>query len=152
MKLFRLTKTRFLSSAWSGFGAREGGGRWNSVGTSMVYLSEAASLTMLETLVHLNAAGLLDSYTLLCIEVDEALSQTVDIARLPERWTASETPQVLTSLGDAWIAGGSSLLLRVPSAVSPVEFNYLLNPDHPQAASVISSAKVIPFKFDERLK
>lgn len=152
MKLYRLTKTRFLASAWSGLGAREGGGRWNSVGTSMVYLSEAASLTMLETLVHLNAAGLLDSFTLLCIEADEGLSQTVDTAQLPQGWAASEAPQALALLGDAWTASGASPLLRVPSAVSPVEFNYLLNPDHPDAGAIVSSAKSVPFAFDERLK
>ncbi|TRR47596.1 RES domain-containing protein, partial [Salmonella enterica subsp. enterica serovar Panama] len=44
---------------------------WNSVGTALVYLSETASLTMLETLVHINAPQLLDSYTLLSIDVPD---------------------------------------------------------------------------------
>ncbi|QKJ86543.1 RES domain protein [Paramixta manurensis] len=152
MKLYRLTKTRYLTSAWSGYGAREGGGRWNNVGTSMVYLSEAASLTMLEMLVHLNAANLLDSFTLLSLEADESLSQTVDISLLPASWAASEAPSALVALGDEWVAGSSSALLRVPSAISPVEFNYLLNPDHPDAVSLIAAAKSVPFQFDERLK
>ncbi|HEY3986614.1 RES family NAD+ phosphorylase [Cedecea sp.] len=152
MKLYRLTKTRYLSSAWSGYGAREGGGRWNNPGTSMVYLSEAASLTMLETLVHLNAARLLDSFTLLCVEAGETLSQTVDIARLPKDWAASEASPALAALGDEWATSQSSALLRVPSAVSPVEFNYLLNPIHPDTPSILASAKAIPFRFDERLK
>lgn len=45
---------------WTGYGAKEAGGRWNSVGVSMVYVSETASLTMLETLVHLHAAQIMD--------------------------------------------------------------------------------------------
>lgn len=55
MILYRMTKTRYITTAWSGLGAKEAGGRWNSVGTALVYLSETASLTMLETLVHINA-------------------------------------------------------------------------------------------------
>nr|QTX15136.1 hypothetical protein [Klebsiella pneumoniae] len=41
---------------------KEAGGRWNSVGVSMVYVSETASLTMLETPVHLHAAQIMDSF------------------------------------------------------------------------------------------
>lgn len=69
MILYRMTKTRYITTAWSGLGAKEAGGRWNSVGTALVYLSETASLTMLETLVHINAPQLLDAYTLLSIDV-----------------------------------------------------------------------------------
>lgn len=54
-------------TAWSGLGA-ETGGRWNGVGTAMVYLSETASLTMLETLVHI-LCQLLDDFTLLSLDV-----------------------------------------------------------------------------------
>lgn len=71
MILYRMTKTRYISTAWSGLGAKEAGGRWNSVGTALVYLSETASLTMLETLVHINAPQLLDAYTLLSIDVPD---------------------------------------------------------------------------------
>jgi RES domain-containing protein len=42
------------------------------------------------------------------------------------------------------------LLLNVPSAIVPQEFNYLMNPLHPKALKV----KIInksPFSFDERL-
>ncbi|MGT9857775.1 RES family NAD+ phosphorylase, partial [Citrobacter freundii complex sp. 2025EL-00205] len=39
MILYRMTKTRYITTAWSGLGAKEAGGRWNSVGTALVYLS-----------------------------------------------------------------------------------------------------------------
>ncbi|MBW1214402.1 RES family NAD+ phosphorylase [Pantoea allii] len=150
MKLYRMTKTRYLGSAWSGFGAREGGGRWNSVGVSMVYASETASLTMLETLIHLQSASVLDSFTLLSIEVPDRLIEWVDINQLPADWAAPEGPAALRLFGDAWVQSGGSVALRVPSALSPVESNYLLNPEHPAFNAIVKQARDIPFRFDAR--
>ncbi|MDE1187674.1 MAG: RES family NAD+ phosphorylase [Pantoea sp.] len=150
MKLYRMTKTRFLSSAWSGYGAREGGGRWNSIGVSMVYASETASLTMLETLIHLQSASILDFFTLLSIEVPDDLIQWIDVAQLPQDWAAAQAPAALRQFGDFWSESQTSVALRVPSALSPVEFNYLLNPEHPQFSLLAQDAVAIPFRFDER--
>lgn len=145
-----MTKTRYLASAWSGFGAREGGGRWNSVGVSMVYASETASLTMLETLIHLQSASVLDSFTLLSIDVPDRLIEWIDIQQLPADWAAPEAPAALRLFGDAWIQSRGSVALRVPSALSPVEANYLLNPDHPDFNAIVKQANDIPFRFDAR--
>lgn len=47
----------------SGEGAEQTGGRWNRVGTPMVYTSSTRAIATLETIVHLNAGGLpLNSY------------------------------------------------------------------------------------------
>lgn len=139
-------------TAWTGQGAKEAGGRWNSVGTAMVYTSEAASLTMLETLVHLHAANLLDSYTLLSVEVPDELVQIIERESLPPGWAASEAPSALADIGDQWVRSGEAVALRIPSALSPVEYNYLLNPAHPAYASIVRDAVTVDFRFDERLK
>lgn len=139
-------------TAWTGQGAKEAGGRWNSVGTAMVYTSEAASLTMLETLVHLHAANLLDSFTLLSVDVPDALIQVIERESLPQSWAASEAPSALADIGDQWIRSGEAVALRIPSALSPVEYNYLLNPVHPEYAAIVSQAVPVDFHFDERLK
>ncbi|EJJ3962340.1 RES family NAD+ phosphorylase [Salmonella enterica] len=152
MILYRLTKTRYLMTAWSGLGAKEAGGRWNSVGTAMVYLSETASLTMLETLVHINAPPLLDDFTLLSLDVPDEQIQTFDMNRLPDNWASEDAPAELALYGDNWAESGSSIALRIPSALSPVEFNYLLNPAHPELFDLMATVKKIPFRFDSRLK
>ncbi|EHG3080441.1 RES family NAD+ phosphorylase [Salmonella enterica] len=152
MILYRLTKTRYLMTAWSGLGAKEAGGRWNSVGTAMVYLSETASLTMLETLVHINAPQLLDDFTLLSLDVPDEQIQTFDMNRLPDNWASEDAPAELALYGDNWAESGSSIALRIPSALSPVEFNYLLNPVHPELFDLMATVKKIPFRFDSRLK
>ncbi len=152
MILYRLTKTKYLAEAWTGYGAKLAGGRWNSSGTAMCYVSETASLTILETLVHIDSVQLIDTYTLLSIDVPEDLLLQAKMSALPEYWNAEKAPAELALYGDAWIRSGQSVGLRVPSALSPVEFNYLLNPEHPDFPAIVNRAVSIPFKFDTRLK
>lgn len=152
MILYRLIKTKYLSTAWTGYGAKEAGGRWNSVGISMVYVSETASLTMLETLVHLHAAQILEYFTLLRIDVPDDQIQSADMDELPDNWADEDAPPELAVYGDAWCFAKGSIALRVPSALSPVEYNYLLNPEHPDFYGIIQKAETIPFQFDSRLK
>ena len=152
MILYRLTKTKYLMTAWTGYGAKEAGGRWNSVGVPMVYVSETASLTMLETLVHLNAPQIMDSFTLLRIEVSDDQFQDADMAQLPANWSDEDAPPALAEYGDAWCYTNSSIALRVPSALSPVEYNFLLNPEHADFYGIARKADAIPFRFDNRLR
>lgn len=152
MILYRLTKTKYLTTAWTGFGAKEAGGRWNSVGVPMVYVSETASLTMLETLVHLNAPQIMDYFTLLFIDVPDEQIQDADIKQLPKNWADEDAPPELAAYGDAWCFTTSSIALRVPSALCPVEYNYLLNPEHPDFFGITQKALPLPFRFDSRLR
>lgn len=133
-------------------GAKEAGGRWNSPGTSMVYTSETASLTMLETLVHLRAPQILDWFTLLRVNVPDKLIMSTDMSVLPGSWNSEEAPAELAAYGDNWAESQGSVALRVPSALSPVEYNYVLNPEHPAYHGIIREAKEIPFRFDSRLR
>lgn len=58
LSTFRIVKSRWASTAFDGEGARLHGGRWNSVGTRMVYTSASRSLAALEILVHLQGPAL----------------------------------------------------------------------------------------------
>jgi RES domain-containing protein len=53
-------------------------------------------------------------------------------------------------MGDAWLARREAALARVPSAIAPRTWNYLLNPEHPEAKQVVV-AEVIQERFDNRL-
>ncbi len=118
----------------------------------MVYLSQTASLTMLETLAHLNETGIMDSFTLLQIEIPDDHAQQANMSSLPDDWSKEKAPPELSAYGDAWVNSGSSIALRVPSALCPVEYNYLINPEHPDFHRHLHTVVMIPFKFDTRLK
>ena len=53
-------------------------------------------------------------------------------------------------IGDAWLASLETPLARVPSAIVAATWNYLLNPEHPDAKQILI-AEVIRERFDNRL-
>jgi RES domain-containing protein len=67
------------------------------------------------------------------------------------RWWDAE-PAGKTSLdwGMAWAAAKATLLARVPSIIVPEEQNVLINPAHPDAASV-RAVKVHRWRYNARL-
>ena len=152
MLLYRLAGTQF-SNDLSGEGARLHGGRWNPKGVPVVYTSESTSLAVLELLVNVPRDLVeADVFHRIIIHVpDDAVIQTVDVTTLPPNWEKFPPPKLLASYGQDWSKIGAALLLKVPSAVvGGSEWNYLINPVHPLAASV-TILESAPFSFDQRL-
>jgi RES domain-containing protein len=147
---WRIVKSRHASTAFDGEGARLYGGRWNSPGTRMVYTASSVSLAVLEVLVYLDKASLLSSYSLISARFDDALVECLERSKLPDGWRAFPAPPELQEIGDEWVKSRGSSVLEVPSAVVERESNYLINPAHPDFAS-IGVGEPEPFTFDERL-
>ena len=147
---WRICKKKLARTAFSGTGARLFGGRWNSPGTALVYLSESQALAALEMLVHLDVADALRHYQVCKVTFDEALVRRVDPTMLPKTWRKDPPPRAVQRIGDEWVAASSSAVLQVPSAIVPAELNYLLNPAHPDL-SRITIGPPETFRFDRRL-
>ena len=147
---WRIVKRKHRASAFTGEGARRYGGRWNSKGVAIVYTSQSASLAVLEILVHLQAQDVLKAFVLAALSFDDSLVHDLPTSKLPANWREDPAPAALRTLGDAWVQRGSSVVLRVPSAIIESEYNYLINPAHPNFAQC---AKIDPkpFRFDSRL-
>jgi RES domain-containing protein len=140
-----------VRSAFDGIGSKKAGGRWNSPGRSVVYLSEQRATAALEMLVHVKRVQLLrDAYVIFEVDIPDDLILMVDLKALPEGWDAQPETHASTDVGDAWFDAGESVALRVPSVVVRGEFNLLLNPEHPDVAR-ITIGKPEPFLFDPRL-
>ncbi|MGA2496443.1 MAG: RES family NAD+ phosphorylase [Tepidisphaeraceae bacterium] len=150
LSAWRIVKAKHAASAFSGIGARLAGGRWNSPGHAVVYTSASASLAMLEMLVHLQSEELLRRYVLFEVTLDDSLVTTVTQTSMPKTWRKSPPPAALQRIGDAWLAAGTSAILRIPSVIVPAECNYLLNPAHSDFARIIIGPKM-PAQFDPRL-
>ena len=136
---YRIVAPRWLDTAFSGEGAQKFGGRWNSAGRRVVYLADSRALAALETLVHLTTPGSrAKPFVIIPASIPTAGVKTPEVAADPR------------SAGDAWIANRRSLALRVPSAIVPGEFNFLLNPSHPDITK-IRIGEPMPFEFDRRI-
>lgn len=150
MRLWRLVKTRYAASAFTGDGARIYGGRWNSVGTAAVYGADSAALATLEVLVHLHDARALAAYSMVTASVPDAQVDDLDPNLLPSDWDAFPVPPQVQAIGDAWLRAGRRLALRVPSAVVRDGSNLLINPAHRAFKQVVVDEPK-PFSFDPRL-
>lgn len=149
MQVYRIGKCNYIDDL-SGNGAALYGGRWNSVGTKVLYTANSAALAMLEALVNLPNFKILDPYCLLIIEIPENSTKEMAIKDLPSGWNAMPSPEGLKALGDAFIRERKYVALKVPSAVMPLEVNYLLNPLHSEF-SAIKIIKRDTIEFDKRL-
>jgi RES domain-containing protein len=147
---WRITKHKHIKSAFTGEGARLFGGRWNSPGIPMIYVAQPQSLAVLEVLVHLDSAAILEKYVLVRVDFDKSNVKDLNKPDLPSSWRADPPPVETQAIGDEWAAAGMSVALRVPSTLVPGESNFLLNPQHPDFET-LKIFKPQSFRFDPRL-
>lgn len=134
----------------SGEGGRKAGARWHTAGSRIVYLAESPMAALVETLVHLeiDSEETPDFYTLLKIAVPDDLAILPLDPPIGSEWKSDL--ELTRRIGDAWLASLETPLARVPSVLAPQTWNYLLNPEHPNAKQV-QVAEVIREQFDNRL-
>jgi RES domain-containing protein len=141
---------RLAHAKLDGEGARLAGGRWNSRGRAAVYASSRLSLAALELLVHTDVPLVPPDLVAFEIDVPDTLEvETVEVAELPKDWRLPGHPSC-RAIGDTWLAEERTAALRVPSAVVPEEWNYIINPAH-RAAKAVQVVGRRKFAFDSRL-
>ena len=133
-----------------GWGGRKFESRWTSLGRRVVYLAESPAGAMLEILVHLKDRDdqLPSTFSLLEVESpnDSAVHELLPLADASWKEKLESTRRI----GDAWLLARQTPLARVPSAIMPRTWNYMLNPEHPEAART-QVVSVIRERFDNRL-
>lgn len=148
--LWRLCTAHRAADAFAGQGSFRRGGRWNPRGLHVVYCAESRSLAALEVLVGLDEKERLLEIPWVCIPAVVNIESIEKAAKVPPEWRKYPHVAATQAFGAEWVQARRSVALRVPSAVIPGEFNYLLNPAHPQFARV-KIGKPEPFSFDPRL-
>ena len=147
---WRIVSANYIDKAYTGDGARGHGGRWNSKGVAVVYTAGSLALASIEMIVNLPAPQLLHKYVRIPARISLDLVSDLSAADLPEDWNSRPISPSTRAVGDRWVKKQSSAALRVPSIVVPDEYNYLLNPTHPDFAKV-KIGKPIVYYFDPRL-
>jgi RES domain-containing protein len=146
--IWRIVHQDWSAHAYTGEGAKRYGGRFNSPGRAVVYASWCLSLALLEQLVQRGDRRRFQHYVCVPATLDERLVE--EAADLPEGWDSRPVRRVSQVWGDAWLAGGRRLALRVPSVVVPQESNYLINPLH-QDFPKVEIGEPFSVPFDKRL-
>jgi RES domain-containing protein len=148
---WRLTSARRAPSAFTGDGSVLEAGRWHRQGTRCVYASSSLSLSALEVIVHAGGGRPARPFVSFQIEIPDDLPITqVPVGLLVDGWRSTPGPVALADFGSAWVRTGETSVLRVPSAVTPTEWNYLLNPVHPDFKRIRTSPPVA-YEFDRRI-
>lgn len=149
MIVYRLSKEAFINDL-SGYGAEKTGGRWNSKGRAVLYTAASRALAMVEVAVHVPLGIVPINYFIASIEVpDDDISQ-LQITDLPPNWNSNPFVKSTQLIGDDFIRKNQHLILRVPAASVPGDFNYLINPRHADFGR-IKLKSIDPFVFDVRL-
>ena len=147
---WRIVESRHEEDAFSGKGAQRHGGRWNSKGTAMVYTAGSIALASIEMLVNLPGPKLLGEFVRIPVHIPVELIIDLPFDQLPAVWNSRPVCPSTRTIGDRWVKKRQSAVLKVPSVVVPEEFNYLLNPKHPEFERM-TICNAIAYKFDPRL-
>lgn len=152
MRLYRLGGSEFARKL-NGKGAAIKGARWNPKGVPMIYTASNQALTLAEVLAHFKEIGVLPTnYVMITYEATGRKGiRRPEVGDLPAGWNAQAPPYntAVQQYGAEFIRS-DDFLLRIPSAIVPSEWNYLINPRHRKGRLRIVS--VVPFVFDARFE
>jgi RES domain-containing protein len=148
MIVYRIANENYKNDL-SGNGAALYGSRWNSPGRRMLYTSQYISLSILESLVHIDKKFIPANQYLLHISIPDTKDvKTITRAAIKKDWRTNI--EYSRWVGDQFIRSAEFLILKVPSVVVDQENNFLLNPVHPDYKKVkIVNAELL--QLDQRL-
>lgn len=148
MMVYRICNALY-SDDLSGTGAKLFGGRWNSKGVAMLYVSEHISLAVVEMLVHNQFKDFSIELSLLHISFPDSIEiKEIKHSKMKSDW--KEDYGYTQFMGDQFIKSASNAILKIPSAVITEENNYLINPLHADFKK-IKITEIITFSTDKRL-
>jgi len=150
MIVYRIDREKRRKNLLSGIGAEKVGGRWNKIGTRAVYTSQHISLAYLEVVMHLDIVeDLPDDRILIHIEIPSDL-KIGTLKELPKDWNAFPYNNKTQAIFTKTVEENNFPVLKVPSAIVEDEYNFILNPIHPDFHK-IKVVHIQKFSFDTRL-
>jgi RES domain-containing protein len=146
LRAFRIADRRH--AIFDGSGAMLHGARWNSPGRRVIYAAETYAGALLEILVHASGSVPRNQvYIEIEIPVDVSIEE-IESHDVP-RWDARSF-EASRTFGDRWYDERRTAVLLVPSLVTRIERNVVMNQEHPDFAR-ISTSQPQPVRWDARL-
>lgn len=149
MEVFRISKEEFSKNLSSSGSAN----RWNLKGQFVVYAGSSRSLSSLELVVHRGAIKPSFVYKVMVISMadDDHLLKQIKISELPSNWRSIASYSDLQKIGSEWYTKQESLILKIPSAIIPLEHNYIINTEHTEFNNKIRLVRTEDYFWDSRL-
>jgi RES domain-containing protein len=149
MEVFRISREEY-STSLSSSGTPN---RWNLKGQNVLYTGASRSLSSLELIVHKGAVKPALIYKVMVISIadDDYLTKQIQIKDLSANWRSFAAYSSLQNIGSKWYMAQESLVFRVPSAVIPFEYNYMINTEHPDFPNKVSLVRTEDYFWDSRL-
>jgi RES domain-containing protein len=150
MIVYRVGRTKYARDL-TGEGARLFGGRWNHKSVPCIYTSESRALALLEYTANINIDDIPRALSITTFEISANQLFDLPIRWLPGDWATSPAPASTKDFGTTMLKKGESAIFKIPSAILPEEYNYLLNP-LVSTDSPFQIVEVRDFVYDVRLK
>lgn len=149
MEVFRISRKKHSKKITSSGAAN----RWNFKDQKVIYTGSTRSLSTLELIVHKNAIQPRIEYEVMIISIadNDSLYKQISSKDLPNNWRKLEAYVELQKKGSEWYKNQESLILKVPSAVIPLEYNYIINIEHPDFKKNIVHFRNENYFWDTRL-
>jgi len=149
MEVFRISAEKYATQLTSSGSAN----RWNKRKQFVIYTGSSRSLSSLELVVHRASIQPTIAYKVMIIYIpdDEALYQQIARKDLPQNWRSISAYPYLQEIGSTWYEEKQSLILKIPSAIIPQEYNYIINTTHPDFNTTIQLIDVEDYFWDSRL-
>jgi len=146
--LYHLDKWKYRK-IWPPEGSIHAEGRWNKAGQWIIYTSPSISLAKLEILANTNNLPL--RRVCMTLEVNDKLAIfEVKDSDLPDNWMQKPPPPILNVFMAEFLKS-DCILMKVPSAQSYTEANFLINVRHPSFNKLVKLVSVVEEPFDPRL-
>ena len=150
MLVYRIGRTRFANDT-TGEGARLFGGRWNHKLTPCIYTSESRALALLEYTANVNIEDIPRALSITTFEIETENILEIPMTDLPGNWMTSPAPSSTKDFGTILLEKKRHPIIKIPSAIVPDEFNFLINPAHSESVG-FRIIDVKDFVYDVRLK
>jgi RES domain-containing protein len=133
-------------------GAIRTAGRWHTLNQGVLYFCTSLAMCILELKANsVSFSAIREAYHYTSIEINPKTLKLKEVLQsfYKDNWTLNR--ELTQGYGSEWYNEGKFPLLKVFSAVLPVESNYILNTNHP-AFSKIQFAEPMNIPLDSRVK
>ncbi len=150
MEVFRLSAYKYAQALQSSGRAN----RWNLKGQLVIYASSSRSLATLEMLVHKGNKKTKKGFKMMVISIadEDHLFKQIYLRDLPDNWRHLSAYNTLQKLGSDWYKNRETLILKIPSAVIPIEHNLIINHEYPSFSKYVKIIRTESYFWDERLQ